>query len=113
MLACEPKRYNEIAAELNITVQTLWNYRQHAEFNRKVGQLSARENRLRMETQIVIRFNKWFCCKKSGYFTKPVKNITNGIFICHKQVNNNTKSNSYSLKRQQNYFCNGTRIFIA
>src|SRR5665811_1796496 len=25
-----------------------------------------------------------FRCKKSGYFTKPVKNITNGIFICHK-----------------------------
>src|SRR5665647_1851754 len=23
-----------------------------------------------------------FCCKKSGYFTKPVKNITNRIFIC-------------------------------
>src|SRR5665811_93214 len=42
----------------------------------------------------------WFCCKESGYFTKPVKNITNGIFICHKQVNNDTKSNSYSLKRQ-------------
>jgi len=42
----------------------------------------------------------WFCCKKSGYFTKPVKNITNGIFICHKPVNNDTKSNSYSLKRQ-------------
>ena len=41
-----------------------------------------------------------FCCKKSGYFTKPVKNITNGIFICHKPVNNDTKSNSYSLKRQ-------------
>src|SRR5665647_2100525 len=49
-----------------------------------------------------------FRCKKSGYFTKQVKNITNRIFICHKQVNNNTKSNSYSLKRQQNYFCNGT-----
>ena len=43
---------------------------------------------------------KGFRCKKSGYFTKPVKNITNGIFICHKQVNNDTKSNSYSLKRQ-------------
>jgi len=41
-----------------------------------------------------------FRCKKSGYFTKPVKNITNGIFICHKPVNNDTKSNSYSLKRQ-------------
>jgi len=39
-----------------------------------------------------------------------VKNITNGIFICHKQVNNDTKSNSYSLKRQQNYFCNRTLI---
>ena len=50
----------------------------------------------------------WFRCKKSGYFTKPVKNITNRIFICHKQVNNDTKSNSYSSKRQQNYFCNGT-----
>jgi hypothetical protein len=37
-----------------------------------------------------------------------VKNITNRIFICHKQVNNDTKSNRYSLKRQQNYFCNGT-----
>ena len=37
-----------------------------------------------------------------------MKNITNQIFICHKQVNNDTKSNSYSLKRQQNYFCNGT-----
>jgi len=49
-----------------------------------------------------------FCCKKSGYFTKPVKNITNGIFICRKQVNNDTKSKSYSLKKQQNYFCNGT-----
>ena len=49
-----------------------------------------------------------FRCKKSGYFTKPVKNITNRIFICHKHVNNDTKSNSYSPKRQQNYFCNGT-----
>ena len=42
---------------------------------------------------------KGFCCKKSGYFTKPVKNITNRIVICHKEVNNDTKSNSYSLKR--------------
>jgi hypothetical protein len=42
----------------------------------------------------------WFRCKKSEYFTKPVKNITNRIFICHKQINNDTKSNSYSLKRQ-------------
>ena len=49
-----------------------------------------------------------FRCKKSGYFTKSVKNITNGIFICHKQVNNDIKSNSYSLKRQKNYFCNRT-----
>ena len=53
-------------------------------------------------------FKYWFRCKKSGYFTKPVKNITNWIFICHEQVNNDTKSNSYSLKKQQNYFCNGT-----
>jgi hypothetical protein len=43
---------------------------------------------------------KWFRCKKSGHFTKPVKNITNMIFICHKKINNDTKSNSYSLKRQ-------------
>jgi len=43
---------------------------------------------------------KWFRCKKSGYFTKPLKNTTDGIFICHKQINNDTKSNSYSLKRQ-------------
>src|SRR5665647_166497 len=57
----------------------------------------------------LLRVFTWFCCKKSGYFTKPVKNITNRIFICHKQVNNDTKSNSYSSKRQQNYFCNGTR----
>ncbi|HEY5535135.1 MAG TPA: hypothetical protein VIL99_09415, partial [Ignavibacteria bacterium] len=54
-----------------------------------------------------------FCCKKSSYFTKPVKNITNGIFICHKQINNKTKSNSYSLKRQKNYFCNGTQNIYA
>src|SRR5674476_437979 len=54
------------------------------------------------------KYSFGFCCKKSGYFTKPVKNITNWIFICHKQVNNDTKSNSYSLKRQQNYFCNRT-----
>ena len=57
MLACEPMKYTDIAAKLNITVQTLWNYRQHAEFNRKVGQLSARENRVMIETQVAIRFN--------------------------------------------------------
>ena len=57
----------------------------------------------------LLRVFTWFCCKKSGYFTKPVKNITNRIFICHKQVNKDTKSNSYSLKRQQNYFCNRTK----
>ena len=50
--------------------------------------------------------------KKYGNFTKPVKSITNRIFICHKQVNNGTKSNSYSLKRQQNYFCNGTPLLL-
>ena len=32
-----------------------------------------------------------FRCKKFGYFTKTVKNITNGIFICSKQINNDTK----------------------
>jgi len=45
-------------------------------------------------------FIKGFCCKKSGYFTKPVKNITNWVIYMHKPVNNDTKSNSYSLKRQ-------------
>jgi translation initiation factor 1A len=35
---------------------------------------------------------KGFCCKKSGSFTKPVKNITNGIFIYYKQVINDTKT---------------------
>ena len=54
LMACEPMKYIEIAKKLNITVQTLWNYRQHAEFNRKVGKISARENRLRIETQIAI-----------------------------------------------------------
>lgn len=57
MMACEPMKYKEIAAKLNITVQTLWNYRQEAEFNRKVGQLSAREDRAMIEAQVVIRFN--------------------------------------------------------
>lgn len=58
MLACEPMKYKEIAAKLNITEQTLWNYRQHPEFNREVGKLSARENRLRMETCLVIELKK-------------------------------------------------------
>ena len=44
MLACEPKKYTEIAKELNITVQTLWNYRQSADFNREFGKLAVREN---------------------------------------------------------------------
>ena len=47
---------------------------------------------------IILRDKKGFRCKKSEHFTKPVKNITTGIFICYKQVNNDTKSNSYSLK---------------
>jgi hypothetical protein len=58
LLACEPKKYIEIAAELNITVQTLWNYRQYPEFNREVGKISARENRLWMETKMAIDINK-------------------------------------------------------
>lgn len=47
-------KYTEIAKELNITVQTLWNYRQSADFNREFGKLAARENRLRMETRLGI-----------------------------------------------------------
>ena len=54
LMACEPMKYKDIAAKLNITEQTLWNYRQHGEFNREVGKISARENRLRIETQIAI-----------------------------------------------------------
>jgi hypothetical protein len=57
LMACEPMTYTDIAAKLNITVQTLWNYRQHPEFNRKIGQLEARENRVMLETQVAIRFN--------------------------------------------------------
>lgn len=59
LLACEPMGYTEIAKELNITVQTLWNYRQYPEFNRKVGQIAAREDRLRMETRLVIELKKY------------------------------------------------------
>jgi len=33
------------------------NYRQEPEFNRKAGQLSAREDRTMIETQVAIRFN--------------------------------------------------------
>lgn len=58
LLACEPMKYKEIAVKLHITEQTLWNYRQHAEFNRGVGKISARENRLRMETRLVIELKK-------------------------------------------------------
>jgi len=58
LMACEPLKYREIAAKLNITEQTLWNYRQRPEFNRKVGQLAARENRLRMETNLVIELKR-------------------------------------------------------
>jgi hypothetical protein len=60
MLACEPKKYIDIATELNITVQTLWNYRQHPEFNREVGKISAMENRVRIETNIAIALKKRF-----------------------------------------------------
>jgi uncharacterized protein YjcR len=58
MMACEPMRYVDVAKKLNITVQTLWNYRQRPEFNRKVGQLAARNDRLRMETNLVIELKK-------------------------------------------------------
>jgi len=59
LLACEPLRYREVAAQLNITEQTLWNYRQHPEFNRKVGQIAARDNRLRMEAHLAIELKKY------------------------------------------------------
>lgn len=59
-LACEPKKYRQIAAELNITEQTLWNYRQSPDFNREVGKIAAAENKLRMETMIFNEFKKRF-----------------------------------------------------
>ena len=69
LLACEPMKYKEIAAKLNITEQTLWNYRQSPDFNREVGKLSARENRLRIETRIELNstdcFKLLFICGKS------------------------------------------------
>ena len=64
-MACEAMKYKEIAAKLNITEQTLWNYRQHGEFNRKVGQLSAQENRVMIETQVAIRFNDFLSRKRT------------------------------------------------
>jgi len=57
-LACEPKKYRQIAAELNITEQTLWNYRQSPEFNREVAKISAMENRVRIETNIAITLKR-------------------------------------------------------
>jgi hypothetical protein len=58
LMACEPLKYRDIAKKLNITEQTLWNYRQHPEFNRKVGQLSYREQRLQMETSLVMELKR-------------------------------------------------------
>ena len=59
LLACEPLKYKEVAAKLNITEQTLWNYRQHPEFNRKVGQIAARDYRFRMEAHLAIELKKY------------------------------------------------------
>jgi DNA-directed RNA polymerase specialized sigma24 family protein len=58
LMACEPLKYKEIAKKLNITEQTLWNYRPHPEFNRKVEQLAAREDRLRIKTNVVIELKR-------------------------------------------------------
>ena len=57
MIACEPMKYTEIAKKLNITVKTIWNYRQHAEFNQKAGQIAARADRAAIDVQIAIRYN--------------------------------------------------------
>lgn len=54
MLAIEPKKYTEIAQELNITVQTLWNWRQDGDFNRKVGQISNKAYRAWIDEKIAI-----------------------------------------------------------
>lgn len=56
MLACEGKKYREIAKELNITEQTLWNYRQDPAFNREVGKLSARADRARIELNFLCTY---------------------------------------------------------
>lgn len=55
LLATATKNYTEIADELGITVQTLWNWRQDGKFNKKVGEISARHYRLQIETNIAIR----------------------------------------------------------
>ena len=64
-MACEPMKYKDIAKKLNITEQTLWNYRQHPEFNREVGKLAARENRIMIETQVAIGFNDFLSRKRT------------------------------------------------
>ena len=46
-----------------------------------------------------------FRCKKSDHFTKPVKNIKNGIFICHKQVNNDTTDIPQMFSKKQHFSC--------
>ena len=58
-------------------------------------------NSMIQQSKIYPKYQKiWFRCKKSSSFTKQVKSITKGTFICYKQVNDDIKSNSYSPKRQ-------------
>lgn len=45
LLATEPKKYKEIADMLGVTVQTLWNYRQHPEFTREINRIWKAEER--------------------------------------------------------------------
>jgi hypothetical protein len=92
-------KWKHYAGEM-ILLNVRW-YLKYALSYRNLEEMMA-ERGVKVDHTTIMRWvhQYWFCCKKSGYFTKPVKNITNGIFICHKQVNNDTKSNSYSLKRQ-------------
>ena len=83
------------------------NYKQEVELIFKTLNIDSNDTLLEIGTgtghfaiEAAKKCKKGFRCKKSGYFTKPVKDITNRTFIYHKQVNNDTKSNSYSLKRQ-------------
>ncbi|BBL63619.1 helix-turn-helix domain-containing protein [Methanosarcina mazei] len=45
LLATEPKKYYQIADMLGVTVQTLWNWRQHNEFSKEVKRISDAETR--------------------------------------------------------------------
>ena len=83
MLACEPMTYTEIADKLNITVQTLWNYKQHAELNREVGKISANENRIWMETRLAIELKKYGFSSSLKFLNEKYKYIRSEIALIY------------------------------